>query len=115
MGKQSVVLGNFVSKIVTDCFINPRKEAHVAKDPKKPRQSKLDGFSPKAVEEIVAAAEEYKEKIEIRMRAGEVEAEAHEKLATLMRKHKQESLVSDDLEIVLTTKEKVKVKRLSSD
>ena len=87
----------------------------MAKEPRKPRQAKLEGFSPKQVEEIVAAAEEYKERIEIRMKAGEKEAEAHEKLADLMREHKQETLTTDGLEIVLTVKEKVKVKRLTSD
>lgn len=87
----------------------------MAKEPRKAKQSKLDGFSTKEVEEIVVAAEEYKDRIEIRMKAGEKEAEAHEKIATLMRKHNRESLTTDGLEIVLTTKEKVKVKRLSSD
>ena len=81
----------------------------------KAKQAKLDGFTPKGVEDIVVAAEEYKEKIEIRKKAGEVEAEFHENLAALMRKHKQKSLIIDGLEIVLTTKQKVKVKRLSSD
>lgn len=88
-----------------------KSENGTATKGRKPKQQFIPGTEPPSIPAIDAAAEEYVEARDARMRALKVEIERHDELLSLMREHKLESYSFDSSDVLLDHKDKVKVKR----